>query len=63
MIDPIAEYFSRDDVRRGIHRAAFSPTPEGRRLEAIVSAYMRVRNDPNMKLPTVLMCAIEAARA
>ena len=44
-------------------RAAFDTHPAARKLEAILRAYEFSRNDPNAKIPTVLMCALENARA
>ena len=37
--------------------------PDRRKLEAILAAYERTKNDPQQKLSTLLMCAIECARA
>lgn len=50
-------------AQQNVYRAAMSNHPAQRRLDAILHAYDRVRNDPNVKLPTILMCALESARA
>ena len=49
-------------AQNNIYRAALSTHPAQRRLDAILNAYERTKNDPQQTLSTVLMCAIEAAR-
>ena len=49
-------------AQNGIHRAAYDTHPAARKLESILRAYDLACRDPQAKIPTALMCAIECAK-
>ena len=59
MIDTIKETLF---AQQNIYRAAFSNHPAQRRLDDILRAYELACRDPQAKIPTALMCAIECAK-
>ena len=50
-------------AQTNLYRAGMENSPAQRKLDAILAAYERVRSDPSARIPTLLMCALECARA
>jgi hypothetical protein len=62
MIDILKEISKQPHVHPTF-RAAYDTHPDARKLAAIVRAYEAHKDDPNARIPTALMCLLEAARA